>query len=455
MSWSFVEECIAAIATALSPAGLGVIRLSGKDCIKIAANFFKSSKSIEKLKGYEATYGKILDGDCFIDDAVVLVFKAPNSYTGEDVVEISCHGGLLILESILKLCIKYGAKAAKRGEFTKRAFLNGKLSLTQAEAVVEVINADSESFLKAANKIKQGMLYKIAEEVKKKLVEIDGKIAVFLDYPEEDLPDIEIDELEEELKKQKEKLEEVLKNSRFETILRSGIKVAIVGKSNVGKSTLMNLICGEEKSIVTNIHGTTRDLVENCVEINGIKFKFYDTAGIRETKDVVEKKGIEKTKQILKEADIILFVTDNLTKEEDLNVLKDIENCNKILIYNKTDLNYIEKEFSSIKFSYVVRTSDKDLKSIENLKQTVYKIKDLNIITEKDDVLILNSRQKESILKSIENLEKALESLKEQNLIDAAQILIESAIEDLLQLTGEKVSDLVLDEIFSKFCVGK
>lgn len=450
-----MERCIAAIATALSPAGLGVIRLSGENSIEIAASFFKSKKDVKSLKGYEAAYGKIYEDEFVLDDGVILVFKAPNSYTGEDVVEISCHGGLLILERVLKLCYKNGAIPAKRGEFTKRAYLNSKLTLTQAEAVMDIVSADSVGFLKAAGEVKNGSLYKKAKEVKEKLVEKAGHIAVYLDYPQDEIEEVEIKKLKKEIKDQKEKLEEILKNNRFESILKNGVKVSIVGNPNVGKSTIMNLICGEEKSIVTDIEGTTRDVLKHSVEINGINFIFCDTAGIRKTDDEVEKIGVERAIKALREADLILFVADEKTKEEDLKILKENEDGKKILVYNKVDVGYKKVSFKGYRFNKVLETTKEDLKTIEKLKEEIYKEQQLEGLNNKADLLILNERQKKGIEKAILNLEEVLRFLEDGSYLDAISEMLDSAIESLLELTGEKVSDLVVEEIFSKFCVGK
>lgn len=450
-----MERCIAAIATALSSAGLGVIRLSGKNSIEIAANFFKSKKDIKSLKGYEAAYGKIYEDDFVLDDGVILVFRAPNSYTGEDVVEISCHGGLLILERVLKLCYKNGAIPAKRGEFTKRAYLNSKLTLTQAEAVMDIVSADSVGYLKAAGEVKNGSLYKRASEVKEKLVEKAGHIAVYLDYPQDEIEEVEINKLKGEIKEQKEALEEILRSNRFESILKNGVKVSIVGNANVGKSTIMNLICGEEKSIVTNIEGTTRDVLKHTVEINGINFIFCDTAGIRKTEDEVEKIGVERAIKALKEADLILFVADERTKEEDLKILKENEESKKILVYNKVDVKYKKVEFKGYRFNCVLETTKEDLETIERLKEEIYKEQQLEGLNNRADLLILNERQKKGIERAILKLEEVLKFLEDGGYLDAISEILDSAIESLLELTGEKVSDLVVEEIFSKFCVGK
>ena len=407
-----MEECVAAIATALAPAGLGVIRLSGLNSITIAAKFFKSKKNLEELKGYEATYGKIMEEDFVLDDGVALVFRAPYSYTGEDVVEISCHGGLLILERILKLCFKNGARAAKAGEFTKRAFLNGKISLTQAEAVMEIVKADSDALLKAAVEVKNGTLFKKTEKVLSGLIEIAGHFAACLDYPEEDVEEVDIEKTKKEIEKQKTKLEKILNNTQVEHILKHGVNVSIVGNPNVGKSTLMNNICGEEKSIVTKVKGTTRDVLKHSVQIKGVNFIFSDTAGIRETEDEVEKIGVLKAVENLKYADVILFVVDENTKEKDLKILENNKDSLKVLVYNKINLKYKKKYFKNFKFDVVLETSYINKESIENLKYAIFKLKELEWLNKTDEILVLNTRQKELIKKSIENLKEFEKVLK-------------------------------------------
>ena len=386
-----------------------------------------------------------------LDDAVVLVFRAPFSYTGEDVVEISCHGGLLILEKILKLCFQHGARLAKRGEFTKRAFLNGKISLTQAESVMEIVNADNLELLNSAVKIKNGELFKKTDDILKKLVEIQAKICVFLDYPEEDIKEIDIKEIKKLLKTQIKKLDKLLDSEKFEPILKKGVNVTIAGKPNVGKSTLMNSICDEERSIVSEICGTTRDVLTHTVSINGVNFIFHDTAGIRETKDEIEKIGVLKTLDTIKKTDILMFVVDDKTIKKDFDILKEYEDYKKVLVYNKIDLKYGVTRFNHLKFDLILKTSYKQKDSIKKLKDGLFKITKLEDITKGEGMLILNTRQKNAIKKTKDGLLKLCDMLKENCLLDAASCRLESAIDFLLELSGQKVSDLVVEEIFSKF----
>ena len=396
-----------------------------------------------------------MEKDLVLDDAVILVFRAPFSYTGEDVVEISCHGGLLILERILKLCFENGARLAKRGEFTKRAFLNGKISLTQAESVMEIVNADNMGLLNSAIKVKNGELFKKSDEIVKQLVEIQASICVFLDYPEEDLEDVDIKRIKNLIKEQINKLKKLLDNNKFEPILRKGVNVVILGKPNVGKSTLMNMICNEERSIVSEICGTTRDVLTHTVLINGVNFIFHDTAGIRKTKDKIEQMGVLKTLDTIKKADILIFVADDKTKEQDFKVLKDYENYKKVLVYNKIDLAYDTDKFNHLKFDLVLKTSYKQKDSVENLKESLFKIKELNEIMKGEEILILNTRQKKSIKKAIVGLKELVKMLTTNCLLDAVSCKLEGVVDCLLELSGKQVSELVVEEIFSKFCVGK
>ena len=309
--------------------------------------------------------------------------------------------------------------------------------------------------LKAVNRVKNGELYRRTREIIEKLVEEDAHISVYLDYPQEDIEEVEIEKLKINIKEQKERLEEILKGAKFRTILENGINVAIVGNPNVGKSTIMNILSQEEKSIVTDVEGTTRDVLKNQIEINGLKFILCDTAGIRKTNDKVERIGVLKAIETLKEAEIVLFVCDGTTKEEDLKVLDNNKDSKKILIYNKTDLKYSKNDFKGYSFDCVLYSSKENIKSIDRIKEEMYKLKESEGLRDRADILILNERQKIGIKKAIENLDSVMNFLEKGSFLDMVLQILDSAIENLLELTGEKVMDLVVDEIFSKFCVGK
>ena len=452
-----MEKCIAAAATPIAPSGIAVVRLSGIDSIKIASKIFRPvKKNLEMLAGYSAAYGHIVEKEEIIDDGVALVFRAPNSYTGEDTVEISCHGGILIIEKVLELCYANGASPAQNGEFTKRAFLNNKMNLTQAEAVMDLINAQSVVALKAANAAKSGALCKKIDNICKNIVEIDGHIQAWLDYPDEDIDLVDSKNVAQELDMLKIELEKILKNYRLGNLVKSGVKTVIVGKPNVGKSTITNLLSGREKSIVTDISGTTRDIVESEIQIDGLAFILFDTAGIREAQDAIEKIGIERAKDKLEEADLILFIADgsqNIDKAE-LEFLRNYAKIPKICVLNKEDLGILEQKIKVDDFSCVVKTSCKKPATIENLKQKMLELMKLNSF-DFSAPLIFNERQKIAIKKAIEDLQEAINAIENGLTWDAICVSIENAIDHLLELTGETSSERVIDEVFSKFCVGK
>ena len=452
-----MEKCIAAAATPIAASGIAVVRLSGIDSIKIASKIFRPvKKNLETLDGYSAAYGHIVEKSEIIDDGVALVFRAPNSYTGEDVVEISCHGGILIIKKVLELCYANGASPAQNGEFTKRAFLNNKMTLTQAEAVMDLINAQSELALKAANAAKNGALYKKIDDICKNILKIDGHIQAWLDYPDEDIDLVDSKNVEQQLDILKIELEKILKNYSLGNLVKSGVKTVIVGKPNVGKSTIMNLLSGKEKSIVTDISGTTRDIVESEIQIDGLAFILFDTAGIRSTQDTIEKIGIERAKHKLEDADLILFIADGSQNidETELEFLKKYAKIPKICILNKNDLGVLSQKIKFDDFRFVVKTSNQKPETIENLKQTMLKLMKLNSF-DCSAPLIFNERQKIAIKKAILALQESINALKSGLTWDAVCISIEESIDHLLELTGETSSDRVVDEVFSKFCVGK
>lgn len=456
---SFIlEECIAAVATPIAPAGICVIRLSGENAIEIASKVFVPVKnqSLLELDGYRAAYGHIVDGDEPIDDAVALVFRAPNSYTGEDVVEVSCHGGMAIIDRALELFYNSGARPAQSGEFTKRAFLNDKMTLTQAEAVMDVINAQSVSSLKAANSAKKGVLYRKIHQICDDITKIDGHIQAWLDYPDEDLDLVDSDDVKKNLYRVKDDLENLLNSYKLGNLIKNGVKTVIVGRPNVGKSTIMNFLSGEEKSIVTNISGTTRDIVENVVQIDGLMFVLFDTAGIRLSDDVVEKIGVERAKAKIKEADLVLFVVDGSEKIEqnELEVLEYCENIPKICILNKMDLGFVENSIDFEKFDCVIETSSKDPQTMEKLKHKMISLTQVKSL-DCEAPLLFNERQKLAVKKALDELKNALGALESGFTWDAVVISIDAAIDNLLELTGENLSEHIVNEVFSKFCVGK
>lgn len=454
-----INNTIVAISTPLAVGGIAVIRISGNSSIEIADKVFKSfnQKLLKDLKGYTACYGSIYENFEKIDDVVALIFKSPKSYTGEDVVEISCHGGLYITKKILRIILDQGAVLAQPGEFTKRAYLNGKLSITQAESVVDLINSNNEIAHKSSISIMQGNLFKNISNINNNLINILGHLEAWVDFPEEDIEVVEDKNLLKNLIEIKESLLDIYKSYDLVKISKEGIDTVIVGKPNVGKSTLMNILAGYQKSIVTDIEGTTRDIIEEKINIGDVILNISDTAGIRETDDIIEKIGVDIAKDKIKTSNLILFLIDvskDLSKsDEDLIELLKAQNC--ILILNKIDLEInVDLDYLNSNFKHTIKMSAKSGLGVSNLRDKISKLFDLKTFYNYSTV-ISNERQRECLKKAIENLDLGIENLKLGYTLDAITISLENSSEYLLELTGEKINDLVIDKIFSNFCVGK
>lgn len=451
---------IAAISTAQGIGGIGVIRVSGDNAISIVDKIFKSvsGKKICDAKGYTAHYGHIIDefGE-IVDEVIITLFRVPKSYTGEDVVEISCHGGLYITKSILRLVLAKGADPAGPGEFTKRAFLNGKIGLTQAEAVMDVIGAKNKQAAESATYAREGALNKRIMAVNELLVDLDSKLSVWVDYPDEELSEVSDESLSESLEKIKNQLNQLLKTYDIGKIIKDGVYTVIVGEPNVGKSTLMNLLSCCERSIVTNIPGTTRDVVEETVNIGDVTLRLADTAGIRDTDDEVEQIGVNKAIKYLNQADLILLVLDASKEisEDTRNLINQVKNKNVIAVVNKTDLNK-KIDISEVRKSVpeIVEISAINATGVENLANAVCKVTSVSQLDPSEGILS-TERQAISVKRALNFVEEAIKAIQSQVTLDAVTILIEEAIEELLILTGERVSDVVVNNIFKKFCVGK
>ena len=419
---------ICAVSTPLAEGGISVIRISGENAISIGAKVFKplSCKSVENMAGYSCAYGKIVDKNGReVDDGVLTVFRAPRSYTGENVCEISCHGGIYVTKKVLRLCIEQGAELAQRGEFTKRAFLNGKLSLTQAEGVMETISAQGEYALNSANLTKEGRLFRLISDMSRKFVTILGELAAWVDYPEEDLPEISEDNLRESLKNALAGLDKIIADHDSGMILKNGVDTVIAGKPNVGKSTLMNMLLGYDRSIVTNVAGTTRDVIEESAKLGELILKLSDTAGIHETDDEVEKIGVKK-----------------LGKKV-------------IIVLNKSDLENVVERSQLEKYSdYVIEISAKLDEGREELQKATEKLLGIGGY-DADSTIFANERQIACAERARKYLAMALESLDMGETLDAVTVMIDNGANALLELTGEKATEAVVDEVFSKFCVGK
>jgi len=450
---------VAAISTPNAVGGISVIRISGEDALKIAGKVFTSynGKKVSDMDGYTCAYGQISESEQKLDDVVLTVFRTPKSYTGEDIAEISCHGGLYITKQVLRLIIEAGAEIAEPGEFTKRAFLNGKMSLTQAEAVMDVISAGGKNELKYAMALKGGATYRKISDVKQKLLKILGDLAAWADYPEEDIPYVEPDGLKKELSVIKDELIRLSKTYDYGKIIRNGINTVIVGRPNVGKSTLMNCLSGYERSIVTNIAGTTRDVVEEYVKIGELTIRLSDTAGIRLTDDQIEQKGVEIAYGKIEEADLVLAVFDSseVLSDDDKRIIDALINKNSIAILNKSDKEKIaDDEYLKDHFRYIIEISAKNSEGIEGLEECLNKMF-INEEIQADNGIIANERQKACLEMSLQATDNALELLKSGESLDAVTVIIDEALANLLKLTGESITEIVVNEVFSRFCVGK
>lgn len=452
---------IASISTAPGIGGIGIIRMSGEKCFEILNKIFypKNKYNIDDIKGYTIKYGHIKENEKIIDEVLVSFFKAPHSYTAENMCEINSHGGIVIMRRILDLCLKNGAELAQPGEFTKRAFLNGRMDLSQAEAVIDIINAKSDIEAKESIKQLEGFLAKEIAKIKQKILDLMTSIEVSIDYPEydvEELLDKEIAEKLGNIKKELKKLEKSFYNGK---IIKEGIKTAIIGKPNAGKSSLLNAILKEDRAIVTEYEGTTRDTIEEFVNINGIPLKLIDTAGIRDTENEIEKIGIEKSKKLAKEADLSIVIIDsskNIEKEDE-EILKSVD-CNKsIVVLNKSDLgSVIDKNIELLnRFKYIISISALKRDGINDLYDTINKMFNLNEINLDNEIVITNERHRSIIKKAINNVEKAEESLKNGMPIDIVAISIKDILSNLGEITGDEASEEIIDEIFARFCLGK
>ena len=449
---------IAAISTAKGVGGIGVIRISGDDAIKSASKVFapfNNSTKVMDMKGYTAKYGKVTKNGEVIDEAVLLIFRAPYSYTGEDVAEISCHGGLFVTREVLRAVLDEGAVLAGPGEFTKRAFLNGKVDLSQAESVMDIISARGKRANRIAQSQRDGVLSKKINAIKEKLLEISASLSVWADFPEEDIPEVDSEKLAGDLKEAKSEISKLIKN--YDKVLTDGVKTVIVGRPNVGKSTLMNLISGVEKSIVTDIAGTTRDMVEETVMVGDIPLLLVDTAGIRETDDVVEKIGVGRAKKSINDSDLNILILDasQPLTAEDLEIMKLCDASKTIVVLNKIDLGMKINPGDLSSFSgRIVEMSALNYEGEEEFRAMLQKVVAVSEV-EPSEALISNERQFTAMKRAFEMLDSAAEDLKSGITLDAVTVLIQNAVSELMSLTGENVNIETVNKIFSKFCVGK
>ncbi len=457
-------DTIAAVATPLGEGGISIIRISGDKSLDIVTSIFKgkNNRTLDDIKPYSMRYGFIIEKESkeIIDEVLVSYMKGPRSFTAEDTLEINCHGGVIPTKKILKELIKCGARLAEPGEFTKRAFLNGRIDLSQAEAVIDIIRSKTDLSMKSALKQAEGRLSKEINFIRDEMIKIIAHIEATVDYPEDDLEEITGQKIKVDLKKIINEIDNLISASEEGKILREGLNTVIVGKPNVGKSSLLNALINENKAIVTEIPGTTRDVIEEYINIDGIPIKIVDTAGIRKTEDVVEKIGVEKSKEKIDEADLVIFMLDLSRKidEEDIEIMDFIKDKKYIILLNKLDLNKdLNEENHFIKgldSKYIIKTSVKNNSGLNELKEC---IKNLFFSGEikSDELIVTNARHQEALIRSKEACLQAIETLSDEISIDLASIDIRNAWKYLGEITGDALDENIIDKIFSEFCLGK
>lgn len=454
-----MSDTIAAICTASGKGSIGIIRISGENAREIADKVFiprRENKKINKLKGYQAAFGHICDENGVIDECIALNFVAPYSYTGEDTIELSIHGGEAVLKQALRAVYNAGARPAEGGEFTKRAFLNGKMSLNEAEAVMDMISASSSAAARSSAAILDGASGKKIAEIKEILVYASAMVAAFTDFPEEGEEEMESDKFKEKLENAKQEIFKLMRDYDKGKIIKNGVECVIIGKPNAGKSTIMNQLSRFDRSIVTAVAGTTRDIVEETIDIGGVNLKLCDTAGIHSSDDIVEKIGIDRALEKVNTAGLILAVisAESPIDDEDIDLIKKAGETPVIIIVNKTDLNENPQIGEIENFGEVVFCSAKNGEGIDKLREKILeKIGVLNINPSEN--LIANERQFNCVKNAYDALNNAINDINNGQTLDAVGVLIEDAIGALLTLTGENVSETVVSEVFSKFCVGK
>lgn len=457
-----METTIAAISTAMSESGIGIIRVSGPEALDIVSRIYRSKggkKDINKVPTHTIHYGYIYDGEKLIDEVLVMVMRAPRTFTGEDTVEIDCHGGVYAMRRVLETVLKNGAKTASPGEFTKRAFLNGKMDLSQAEAVMDVIQAKNEYALKSSMEQLRGSVQKAIREIRKDLIYHIAYIESALDDPEHISLDGYSQELLEIVEKAQEEIAHLLKTASDGKMIKEGIRTVILGKPNAGKSSLLNVLVGENRAIVTDIEGTTRDILEEYINLHGISLRMIDTAGIRETEDIVEKIGVNRARDMAKEADLILYVVDSSRPldENDEEIISMLDSRKAIVLYNKTDLEP-KVDMKALKERVnrpVISVSAKEETGIRELEKEIKNMFFSGEISFNDEVYITNARHKEALMEAAESLRLVKNSIEMDMPEDFFSIDLMNAYESLGRIIGESVGEDLVNEIFSKFCMGK
>ena len=454
-------DTIAAIATAMSSSGIGIIRISGEDAVTITEKIFrmKNGKKLSEMPTHTIHYGHICDGEEVIDEVMVLLMRGPKSYTREDTVEIDCHGGVYVMRRVLETAIRYGARPAEPGEFTKRAFLNGRIDLSQAESVIDVIHAKNEFALKSSMKQLSGSVSNAIKEIRGTVLHEIAFIESALDDPEHISLDGYPEQLQGIVEEVSGKIEKLLSTSDNGKILKEGISTVIVGKPNAGKSSLLNTLLGEERAIVTDIAGTTRDVLEEQINLNGIILNIIDTAGIRDTEDVVEKIGVDKAKKYVKDADLIIYVVDSSTAldENDFEIMELLRDKTAVVLMNKSDLQPVTtaEEVKSHLDKTVISISAKEQVGIDTLEEIIKELFFHGEVTFNDEVYITNIRHKTALQEALNSLHLVVQSIRDGMPEDFYSIDLMNAYEELGSIVGEAVEDDLVNEIFSKFCMGK
>lgn len=450
---------IAAISTPQAPGGIGIVRISGDNARTVAGKVFSSvsGKKLDEIAGYTSLFGSVHDDEGTFDQCVAANYRAPKSYTGEDVVELSCHGGLYLLRRLLNACTAAGAVLAQPGEFTRRAYLNGKMDLTQAESVMELISVQGKGAARAARAGQEGRLHDKICAVQEQLTTAASHLAAWADFPEENVPEVESGALGTQLKEVQQKLRELLSGFDTGRVLREGVDTVIAGRPNVGKSTLMNLLAGCEKSIVTSYAGTTRDVVEDTVLLGGIPLRLADTAGLRDTSDPVEQLGVLRSRSRVEAAQLVLAVFDSSEplREEDQQFIEMLGDTPAIAVINKNDLqSRIDNSYIQLKFKQIVYISALQGSGLKELQNAVQQVLHLQSIDPASGVLF-TQRQQAAAQRALAAVNEALEALENGMTLDAVTVCVEDAISALLELTGENVSETVVNQVFETFCVGK
>lgn len=457
-----MEDTIAAVATAYGEGGIGIIRISGEEALPILQEIFEFHGDTDTFISRRMTYGKIIDKEKnqIIDEVLAVYMKGPKTYTAEDVVEINCHGSMVSLRKTLALVLRKGARLAEPGEFTKRAFLNGRLDLSQAEAVIDMIRAKTDKSFDVAISQLEGRLSLKVEEIRQKLLDLLVDITVNIDYPDEDIEEMTYEKLEESIVETQDMIEKLLATSSTGKMIREGIKIAIVGKPNVGKSSLMNGLLKETRAIVTDIPGTTRDTIEEVLSIRNIPVYLVDTAGIRETSDKVEKMGIEKSKEAFNQADFILFLLDGSRplEEEDLQIMEFLKERKSLVLINKRDLGEaisIEEISAKLPASQVIEASLLKGQGITEIEDAVEDLVYGGEIVQKESMMVNNVRHIELLQQAVKSLTDALHMSERREALDFIEVDVKNAYERLGEIIGETVSDDIINEVFARFCLGK